>query len=469
MTRGALGVREHRGASGYGHVVTSQHRPEPWDLLPSFTPVTSLRPVALVQPGTSAPRVPYLAAEVDLAAPEASGVAELVFGDDGFAARWNGRTLALRVTRGGSWRNHTSRRHGAGRSPDAVAVTLTGPFVTGWLREDGAWVARAVVDLAAERGMPDVHDEEWLARFEGVGDRCGGFGQLGLRDVRLVTRVDGTPYRGEDGEVVLTATSAGPGGFRTAHTSVWGFDPDAPDGPRLTHRGDLFFRRPPEDERPGVYGDHATHLVRDGDGWLVATSTWGTFDQKRHPQVTTTLATSDADLTRGAHVLDTTTLDLPTTGFTSVGRWDPHLLRLPGDEGWLVGFVSAERWFRFHPVLATGPDLRSLSLRAADVERTACEGITLVRLDGRTWALASDGPDSRRADRRTYPVLDLDLHRVGTLDAAYPSNIPWPTLLPGATSEHTGDWWLLGFEGTPYGGPLLGYGTHGDLVVQRAR
>ena len=27
---------------------------------------------------------------------------------------------------------------------------------------------------------------------------------------------------------------------------------------------------------------------------------------------------------------------------------------------------------------------------------------------------------------------------------------------------------LLGFDATPYGGPLAGYGTHGEVVVQRA-
>ncbi len=459
--------------------------PDPGPALPRFAPVARLRPVALVQPGAAAPIAPYLAAEADLDDPGSAGIAELRFGDDAFAARWNGRTLSLRVTQGGEWRNHTSRRHATGRTPDAVAVTLTGPFVTGWLREHGTWVARGVVDLVAERSTLDVHDEEWLARFEGVGDRSGVFGQLGLRDVRLATHADGTPYRfpggaggpgGPGEEVLLTATSAGPGGFRSAHTSVWSFTPPA-DGvlPTLAHRGDLFFRRPPQDGLPGAYGDHATHLVRDGDHWLVATSTWGTFDPTRDPHVTTTLATSSADLSTGQHLLDTVPLDLPTTGLTSVGRWDPHLVRQEGagngSDDWLVGFVSAERWFRFHPVVASGPDLDSLTLRAAAPERRACEGTTLTRVDGRWWVLASDGPDSRRTERQTYPVFDLDLVQHGVLDADYPSNIPWPTTLPpadDAPSEHRADWSLIGFDSTPYGGPLLAYGTHGEVCVQRA-
>ncbi len=455
--------------------MTSHDPLGPLELLPAFALVARLRPVDLVQPGSAAPRAPYLACEVDLPDPGSSGIAELTFGADAFAARWNGRTLSLRVTRDGTWRNHTSRRHGTGRSPDAVAITLTGPFVTGWLRENGAWVARVVLDLTEERQMPDVHDEDWLARFEGVGDRSGCFGQLGLRDIRVVTHADGTPYRVDDG-VLLTASSAGPGGFRTAHTSVWSFTPpretSGPDaGPVLTHRGDLFFRRPPAEEQPGAFGDHATHVVRDGDRWLVATSTWGTFDQKRHPHVSTTLATSTDDLTQGQHVLDTVALDLPTTGFTSVGTWDPHLVKADLDgsgETWTVGYVSAERWFRFHPVLATGPDLDSLALRAAAKDRIACEGTTVARIGEQWWVLGSDGPDGRRDERQAYPVFDLDLVQRGVIDAEHPSNIPWPSLWQNSV-EHADDWWLIGFDGTPYGGPLLGYGTHGDVLLQRAR
>ena len=88
---------------------------------------------------------------------------------------------------------------------------------------------------------------------------------------------------------------------------MWRFDPVAVE---VAHTADLFFRRP---DRPGVFGDHATHLVRtDGGGWLVATSTWGDFERpatragRRTPAgLRVTLAGSDADLLHGAHVLDT--------------------------------------------------------------------------------------------------------------------------------------------------------------------
>jgi hypothetical protein len=167
--------------------------------------------------------------------------------------------------------------------------------------------------------------------------------------------------------------------------------------------------------------------------------------------VAVTLSESTADLTRGVHVLDSRPLALPTTGFRSVGVWDPHLVRT--SEGWLVGYVSATRYFRFHPVLAKGADLDSLELAAVASGHRETEGTTIVRLDGEWRVLASD------RHRKAFPVLDLGLREVATLDAAYPTNIPWPTL--------AGDL-LIGFNGERYGGRLVGYGSHGDVVVQRA-
>jgi hypothetical protein len=288
--------------------------------------------------------------------------------------------------------------------------------------------------------------------------QAGSFGQVGLRDLRLVSNADGTPYRPDptDPTVLLTASSSGPGFFPASHTSVWSLHTESYD---LEHRADLFFRRP---DQAGVYGDHATHLLRDDDRWLVATSTWGDFDQSTAgATVGVTLAETSRDLLTGTHVLDTRPLALPTTGLGSVGVWDPHLVRT--EAGWLVGYVNATKFFRFHPVLAEGPDLDSLSLRAADPRRRATEGTTLAQVDGAWVVLASDGREGRRGQRAAYPVFDLDLRQMGVLDATYPTNLPWPTVVP------VDDGWLMvGFNGAAYGGSLVGYGSHGALVVQRA-
>jgi hypothetical protein len=477
------------------------------DLLAArFVRAARRRPIDLVSP-TSAVRLdgpgphplpqpaPYVAATVRLADHAAAGVgrsdAQLTLrsGDVALTAVWDGRATWLEATAGGRTTTHRSRRMARPKDrPRVLGLALTGTHVTVLTRGPGSWTARARVDLRELRHPVDPRDEAWLAGLtvavEGPTGtlRAGGFGQLGLRDIRLVSNADGSAYLPDDphGPVLLTATSAGPGFFDTAHTSVWSLDRATLD---LTHRADLFFRRP---DRPGAYGDNAVHLLRDGDRWLVAASTWGAFDSARAgASVGATLATSTADLTTGRHLLDTEPLLLPTAGLRSVGVWDPHLVRTA--DGWLVGYVSATRFFSFHPVVAAGPSLAALELRAAASDRTATEGTTLVRPfhahgpdgahgadglerpDGDWLVLASDGRDNRRGRRRRYPVWDLDLRELGTLRAAYPSNIPWPTLVPDLPGpDGAAGWLLLGFNGREVAGPLPGYGTHGDVVIARS-
>jgi hypothetical protein len=124
--------------------------------------------------------------------------------------------------------------------------------------------------------------------------------------------------------------------------------------------------------------------------------------------------------------------------------------------------VSASRFFRFHPALAAGRSLDDLSLLAAAPDRRATEGTTLLRVDDELLVLASDGRDGRRGERARFPVFGTDLVERGALDAPYPSNLPWPTL-----ARVDGRWLMVAFNGVPCGGRLLGYGTHGDVVVMR--
>jgi hypothetical protein len=148
-----------------------------------------------------------------------------------------------------------------------------------------------------------------------------------------------------------------------------------------------------------------------------------------------------------------------------VGTWDPHLVR--SDGRWLVGFVSARKFFDFHPALAEGETLDDLRLLAAATDRRATEGTTLLQLDGRWVVLASDGRDGRRGQRERFPVLDTALREIGTLDAPYPTNLPWPTL--ARDDSDGGGWLMVAFNGRPEGGRLVGYGSHGDVVLMRGR
>ena len=440
--------------------VVARHRP--LDLLASTSPAVPVTgaPVAVPQPA------PYVTLLAQLTDPVGRVSLDLLSGGSRLTGWYDAGTgrVGLEVDDGTSTTVHRSRRWGrVGTAPARLALTLTGMHLTVLTGDDAGWTARGRVDLA---GRVAPRSEEFCTGLRAVtageglvAARCGGFGQLGLRDLRFVTGRDGTPLRdGEDW--LLTATHAGPGFFDTAHTGVWTL---SADGASLTHRSDLFFRRP---DRPGAYGDHSTHLLRDGDRWLVATSTWGDFDlstpaARQRATVGVTLAETTADLLGGRHLLDTRALAMPTDGLGSVATWDPHLVH--DGERWLVGFVSARRFFRFHPALAAGTTLDGLSLLAADPDRRATEGTTVLRVGDRWIVAASDGRDGRRGERRAFPLFDLDLVQTGALDAMYPTNLPWPSLARDGSG-----WLMVGFNGAPRGGALLGYGTHGDVVVQRS-
>ena len=201
-----------------------------------------------------------------------------------------------------------------------------------------------------------------------------------------------------------------------------------------------------------VLGDHAGQLVVDDDGTIALNTSWGDFSGDgvsiRH------VRTSD-DLLSGVHLLRTQPLELPT----SDSCWDPAATRI-GDR-WHLGFVESPSQdpFDFHPALAAGPAGAAydekLEMVGADTSLHQGEGTILQRVGDRWYLLASDG------EAREYPVYDLSVERVGKLDAPYGTNIPHPQLVerPG------GGWLMVTFEGTQFAEELLGYGTHGDVVV----
>jgi hypothetical protein len=320
------------------------------------------------------------------------------------------------------------------------------------------------------RPRTDFRVPETLARYTavwgsrgGTSDlslvRAGTFGMAGLRDLHLVQHADGTPYV-EDGRMFLTATCAGMGFFRQAHWGVFSFDPAALTAPgdgklELEQTAHLISRR---DGR--LFGDHAGQVVRDGDRWLVAVSTWGDFSPQRGVHIRHTASTDD--LLHGVHVLDTEQTPMPTER----GCYDPGMTKIDGR--WHVSYVESvgHQPSQFHPGLAVGPTevddwTKGLERAGQADDLTFCEGSILGRPDGPAgeWRfLASDGL------ARTYRVFDLDLREVGELDAPYGTNLPHPQIfdLPDGSQA------MITFDGTRYARRRLTYGTHGDVVVMRA-
>ena len=445
----------------------------------SFTTVDRFRPVELVAPGfvavtadrgptddpqadlrreVAGPPSPFAAVEVRASSGADAGsiAAGLATDDDQHVlVRWSAASgeLSLEVRRDG--RAHVLGRRAISLEGDfGLAFALCENQVTALVDTGDGWQpvltertkVADLVDLRREDVLA-AHTYAWSASgVDQASVRAGIFGMTGLRDPHLVQNADGTPYT-RDGRVFLTWTCAGLGFFQQAHWTVWSLDPAAPAEMRLESQ--LFTRRDGL-----VLGDHAGQLVRDGDRWLVATSSWGDFEpgniHVRHCE-------SPDDLLTGVHVLETEATPLPTEH----GSWDPALTRIDG--AWQVGFVESpsQEPFDFHPALArTSAEgwFEDLAPVAAATDLHQCEGPIIVTVDGASYLLASDGDD------RHYPVFDLTGRRIGRLDAPYPTNIPHPNLIP----DPAGGWLLVTFDGTPYDDKVMGYGGHGDVIVMHS-
>ena len=410
----------------------------------------------------ASPQAPFAAVEVDVERAGGVVVAGLSAADgDRVVATYSAssRTVAIEIRSAGRTRVVRRARNVHLTEPFTFAFAVCENQVTVLARPpgEGSWrpllTERTRVSALVDLRRPDnLHrfGYTWGARSgtATLGEvRAGLFGMTGLRDPHVVQHADGRPFV-RDGLAYLTWTCAGLGFFQQAHWGV--FTLDLADPTRLEQVAQLY------SHRDGLLvGDHAGQLVRDGDRWLVATSSWGDFDfagvHVRH------LTTAD-DLLSGVHVLETQRTELPT----DVSAWDPGFTRVDGR--WFLGFVESPSQdpFDFHPTLASTGDRSpwtGQTLVGAADDLHQCEGPVIVRVAHRWWLLASDGK------ARHYPVFDLTMKRVGRLDAPYPTNIPHPQLL----RRDDGSWLMVCFDGTQFAEPTMGYGGHGDVVVMESR
>ncbi len=457
-------TRSRKDAAIFDLSLTEQHRYRLFHVVaPGF--VQDERPggeVDTITLSDTTPPAPFAAVEVEVERLGGVVVAGLVAGDDRVVATYSpsSRTVTLEVRSGG--RTRVLRRAKVDLpSTFTFGVAICENQLTALARVGGTW-RPLLTERTKVSAVVDLRDPAVLGRYVyawGVRSgtatlgavRAGPFGMTGLRDPHVVQDADGTPYV-RDGKAYLTWTCAGLGFFQQAHWGV--FTLDLADPTRLEQVAQLYSRR------DGLLlGDHAGQVVRDGDRWLVATSSWGDFEAGRAGGgVHVRHLSTTADLLSGVHLLETERTDLPT----DVGSWDPGFTRIDG--AWRLGFVESPSQdpFVFHPALTrTDADDPWTGLRrvgAAD-DLDQCEGPVLAEVDGTWWFLASDG------DARHYPVFDLEMVRVGRLDAPYPTNIPHPQLL----RRGPGDWLMISFDGTQFAEDTMGYGGHGDVVILGSR
>ncbi|MGI8888340.1 MAG: hypothetical protein ACR2GB_05135, partial [Nocardioidaceae bacterium] len=446
-----------------------EHQYRPFELVaPGFEEIDSSEAVSMrsLTMADRGPVAPFAAIELSVAAADDADVVAGLFssrGDDSVAVVFSPRRkrVSIEVDRGGD--THVVAEKSVELTvPFQAAFVVCENQVTALADTDAGWrpivtnrdqVAELIdlrqpdilADLAYGYGAGGSDGEIRLSRV-----RAGAFGMAGLRDPHLVQRPDGTAYI-RDGKAYLTFSCAGLGFFQQAHWGVFTLDLDDPT--KLEQVAQLYTKR------DGLLlGDHAGQVIVDEPNgqFIVLTSSWGDFDFRgvrvRH------VVTSD-DVLSGVHLLETARLDLPT----EVSSWDPALTRI--DDSWHVAFVESPSQdpFDFHPALVAGPTGaaydENLELIGADTSLHQPEGPILQRVDGQWYLLASDG------DQRQYPVYDLSVQLLGTLDAPYGTNIPHPQIVdrPG------GGYLMVSFDGTQYGEDVLGYGGHGDVLIMAAK
>jgi hypothetical protein len=434
-----------------------RHKYRPFDLIaPKFVQYDSVAPPTreTVVSTDVRPRAPYGSVLVEVRS--GSGVVAGLVGDDGtrVLGTYDAGRASIEITVGGA--TTVVRSVSADLvAPFRFAVVFNENAVT--VLADTTGTGTAWQPLLTERdrvrALIDLRVPDTLGRlsygYGGCGNallgrvRAGYFGQAGVRDPHVVQHADGRPYI-RDNKLYLTLTNAGLGFFQQAHWGVWTLD--LADHTRLEQVAQLFFARDGV-----VLGDHAGQIVVDGNEYLLAMSSWGDFDFAGvHVRYTRT----SANVLSGVHVLPTSPLPLPT----SVSSWDPAITRIDGQ--WHVAFVESPAQspsFVFHPALARGRTLESLTAVGADRTVDQTEGTIIQRIDGRWYVLASDG------DARLYKMYDLRMRPQGTLNAPYGTNIPHPMVVRVKDT-----WYLLTFDGTQYAEPVLGYGGHGDFIVMTA-
>ena len=253
-----------------------------------------------------------------------------------------------------------------------------------------------------------------------------------------------------DGRVYLTWTCAGLGFFQQAHWACGRLDLGRPG--RLRAGRQLYSRRDGL-----VLGDHAGQLVRDGDRWLVATSSWGDFDADGRPRA--------AHLRRPTTCSPACTSSRPSRA-TSADRRGQLGPRAHPDRRPLAARLRGEP----QPGPVRLPPCARRDRRPADWT----DGLEKVGRGGRPAPVR--GPGHRRGRRRPATCWPATRTTRTTRSSTSPG-AGWagstrrtrPTSRTRSSSRTLqAGWLMLTFDGEQWHEDVMGYGGHGDVVVMHS-
>ena len=364
-----------------------------------------------------------------------------------------------------------SRRLSA-TTTDLAAVSLAEPsgefnfaFVlnkneaSAWYDSGTGWQRITSVDLSTV----DLRDPAVLATYHPTfGAASGGttsawafdwfeygyFGQLGLRDVTLVTHKDGAPYT-VGGDLFFTATAAGyAGAGGGGHTGVYAINLKTGV---LRKTGALFVRR----GAPLIYNDLPANIIYDDDiqAWRVFIATFGNgFGSTL--QILHQIYRGE--ILNGVTVLrDAAALALTEDAAEDV--YDPCVVFDPVAQEWLVAYAATtDTNFAGDPMyvaLDSSTDLVTFTSEWQKSANTGFEGAKIQKVDGSYYVVSASKTTFRVYDRAGTYLNDLN---VGTHPAS--ATPPHATLIPLFDGDET-RWFLICHDDTKFGANDFSWGS----------
>jgi len=334
---------------------------------------------------------------------------------------------------------------GSGSSGTAsFSITLTPPFKIGlsivgnslcaWYDSGSGWTyackqASSTTDLRGSTALSGYMAGFFALKTSGTSTiafsnfKCGRFGGVGLRDTRVVTNEDGTPYI--DGTTILfTATASDPAGSYydsfTSQTTPSGycgvFSLDLGDY-TITQLAVIMVSRSSK-----IMNDHAAHIIRHNNGdRRLFISRWGdgllTTITADHKLFTT------GDILSGTNVVSgLSALSLPTTS-GGAGAFDLMSAYDSANSRWLIAYTTWDSGGSQRPALAYSTDLSSFTSISIDTNNRA-EGTCLQNFDGTFWIIAQ----TYKANSSLVYDVGMNL-LISTLVATFdgdPDTSPWP-------------------------------------------
>jgi len=310
-----------------------------------------------------------------------------------------------------------------GALPTKIAISVVGNWVSLYALLSGAtsWIKVGVgLNINTAPYNVNFKAQDFSLWFPGFGFatpgtfantlvisdfEAGAFGGVGVRDVCVVTHLDGSPQYENETTVRALATIAGPnGGIAEASQAAFLIDLEKKT---FTQTAVIMVNR-----GGNTQNDHAAMLIQEdgtGDQHLTI-STWG--DISVNPiRILYKEVAAATDLMEGRNTVSgMVQLNLPVVAHE---YWDPFLIFRDGF--WYLAYTASPVAANlFYPALARSTDLVTWTDLGSDPAAFRYEGTRILPFNGESYVLTGGQFDMR--------MYDLDMNYIGIVNCRSPGD-----------------------------------------------